>query len=167
MGGGESPRRHLSGTALVVVSVVLALVASAIVAVAPTTSVETWSGFVERPPGAVGVSVRERTTEGGERVVRVTVTYRSGRKEVKEYRTQPDIDRTTRLAHEPATTIAVILLALGVAAFPLLLNGPGTRQPARAVAASLLAIGAVVGAASVGLLYLPSAIAMAIAAIRG
>ncbi|WP_223256464.1 hypothetical protein [Micromonospora endophytica] len=58
-----------------------------------------------------------------------------------------------------------LLIPVVVAAAPLITPGRA-RRPVTIASASVLGVGVLLGAASVGLCYLPSAVLLAIAAIR-
>jgi hypothetical protein len=134
--------RRPPGTSAVVLAVLLAAAASAFWFVVPTeTSADSgWScepGLVESA-GCPSEETRPAATE-----------------------------RTTLLDEQPEAIIPVAAIAIGLAGFPLLLNGTSLRRPARVVAATLLMVGSLLAVFSVGLAYLPSAAAMTVAATRG
>lgn len=143
----------------------LAVAASTFVLFGSTVATDRAEASLQAPPGATGVSVSERQTEDGRYLVRRTVRYASGRTEVREYIRSANVENTTLLEAQPAGTIAIVAIALTVAGFPLVLNRTALRRPARALAAILLGVGSLLAALSVGVMYLPSAAAMAIAAV--
>lgn len=162
-----------------VVALLLAAAASAFVLFVPTSSSERSAGSGELcgqppepgvtsrcPPHAVSVSVSETLTADGNYVVRETVTFRSGRTRVREHTRPADVERTTLLEEQPEAIIPLVAIAIGIAGFPLLLGGSALRRPSRVVAASVLLVGSLLAVFSVGLCYLPSAAAMAVAAAR-
>jgi hypothetical protein len=67
---------------------------------------------------------------------------------------------------EPWWTIWLLFVPAAVAALPLAVPAGRTRRIARIVAAALLVIWCLLALASVGLFYIPAALAMLIAAIR-
>ena len=111
----------------------------------------------------------ESTAPHGEVIVRETGVDAAGRKQVREYRRPaPEVHRRTLLESASASNAEAIgLLAVPVvlAALPLALNATRLRTPARAVAAALLLIGSLLTGFSIGLYYLPSALAMSFAAV--
>lgn len=60
----------------------------------------------------------------------------------------------------------VLLVPVAITAIPLVVNGPSTRRMARLLAAALLLGWVLVSLASVGLLYLPSVLLIAVSATR-
>jgi hypothetical protein len=64
-------------------------------------------------------------------------------------------------------TISLLFVPAAIAVFPLVFAVRRPRQIARIVAAILLVAWCVIAAASVGLFYLPAAVAMMTAAVRG
>jgi hypothetical protein len=150
-----------------VLALLLAAGASAFSLLAPTVVTESSGASFSLPPDATGGSVTERRTEDGSYVVRETVSYSSGRTEVREYVRPARTRRTTLLEDQPDTIVPLVTVALAVAGFPLLLNRTPLRRRARIASAALLLAGSLLGASSVGLLYLPSAAAMTLAAGRG
>lgn len=114
--------------------------------------------------------MEESQTADGEIVVRETSIDASGRTQVREYRRPaPEVHRETLLESDSAPDaqiIGMLAVPLAVAAFPLALNGSRLRTPARAIAAALLIIGSLLAGFSIGLYYLPSALAMTVAAAR-
>ena len=112
----------------------------------------------------------ESTTPDGEVIIRETGVDALGRKQVREYRRPaPKVHRQTLLESEStphAQIIGMLALPAVVAALALALNGTRLRTPARVVAAALLLIGSLLAGFSIGLYYLPSALAMVVAAIR-
>lgn len=61
----------------------------------------------------------------------------------------------------------MLALPVVLAALSLALNGTRLRTPARALAAALLLLGSILTGFSIGLYYLPSALAMTVAAVLG
>jgi hypothetical protein len=134
--------RRPPGTSAVVLALLLAAAASAFWFVVPTETSES-SGFscepgLVDPTGCPTEETRPATTE-----------------------------HTTLLDEQPEAIIPVAAIAIGLAGFPLLLNGTRLRRPARVVAATVLVVGSLLAGFSVGLAYLPSAAAMTVAAARG
>lgn len=78
-----------------------------------------------------------------------------------------EIRHATLLAWEGLGILLVLLVPVLVAAVPLALERTRWRGVSRAVAAVLLSVGVLVGIASIGLFYLPSAVVMVAAATRG
>ena len=60
----------------------------------------------------------------------------------------------------------VLLVPVAITAIPLVVDGPSTRRTARLLAAALLLGWVLVSIASVGLLYLPSVLLIALSATR-
>jgi hypothetical protein len=139
--GSSPPTRRSRGTPALVVSVLLAVAASGVCLFAPTGSVASGEAVISRPAGASGISVSERKTE--------------------------DLERTTLVEEQPEAIIPIAGLALTLAVVPLLLNGTALRRPSRTICAALLVVGSLLAGFSVGLLYLPSALSMTVAAARG
>jgi hypothetical protein len=137
--GSSPPTRRPRGTLALLVSVVLAGAASGVCLFAPTGSVASGEATLSRPAGATGISTSERETE----------------------------ERTTLLEEQPEAIIPIAGFALTLAVVPLLLNGTALRRPSRTISAALLLVGSLLAGFSVGLLYLPSALSMIIAAARG
>ncbi len=155
------------GTLPALSSFALAVVASAFLLLVPTGSSKTAGVTMTVPPRGGSVSTSERTEEGRV-VVRETITHPSGRREVRQYaRPAPKRERTTLLEEQPEEILRVVAIALALAGFPLALNRTRFRTRARAIAAALLLVGSLLGSASVGVFYLPSAVAMTVAAARG
>jgi hypothetical protein len=73
----------------------------------------------------------------------------------------------TLLGGESVWTRWLVLVPAAVGSLPLVFAGWRARQRARVVAAVLLVCWCLLAIASVGILYLPSAIAMIVAAVRG
>lgn len=73
----------------------------------------------------------------------------------------------TLLAWEGPGILLALLVPVLVAAVPLALGRTRWRGASRAIAAVLLSAGVLVGIASIGLFYLPSAVVMVAAATRG
>jgi hypothetical protein len=73
----------------------------------------------------------------------------------------------TLLDGESAWTRWLVLVPAAVASLPLAFEHWRARQRARVVASVLLVCWCVLAIASAGILYLPSAIAMIVAAVRG
>lgn len=62
--------------------------------------------------------------------------------------------------------VAVLLVPVAITAIPLVVDGRSTRRTARLLAAALLLGWVLVSIASVGLLYLPSVLLIALSATR-
>jgi hypothetical protein len=122
-----------------VASVLLAAAASGVCFFAPTGSVERREATLSRPAGATAISASYRETE----------------------------ERTTLLEEQPGAIIPIAGLALTLAVVPLLLSGTALRRSSRTISAALLLVGSLLAGFSVGLLYLPSALSMTVAAGRG
>ncbi|MQA74488.1 MAG: hypothetical protein GEU88_09150 [Solirubrobacterales bacterium] len=75
-------------------------------------------------------------------------------------------ESTTLLEDEPGRALRVVAVAFVLSATPLALGRTRFRRAARTGSAVLLGVGALIGGFSVGLFYLPSASAMALAAAR-
>lgn len=155
------------GTLAALISFGLAVVASAVLLSVPMGSGESAGMTVTAPrDGDPSVSRSERI-EDGSVVVRETITYPSGRKEVREHtRPAPEPERTTLLEEQPGEIVPVVAIALALTGLPLALNRTRFRTGARAIAAALLLVGSLLGSMSVGFFYLPSAVAMTVAAVR-
>jgi hypothetical protein len=95
-------------------------------------------------------------------IVRYVTIYPSGRKEVHEYPSQTQVADVQRPAPRYLIDFGIFAFPVLLAALPLAFNGTRWRAPARVVAAALLASGVLLS--SVGMFYLPSAVAMAVAA---
>lgn len=166
-------KRQPPGTLAVVVSLLLAAAASAFWLLVPTVASVSDSGTAtgpvgHPPPDFEVLSVRQSMTPEGDVIVRETGVEASGRKQVRQYRGPgPEVHRQTLLEQSTAEaqTIGMLALPVVLAALPLALNGTRLRTPARAVAAALLLLGSVLTGFSIGLYYLPSALAMTVAAI--
>ena len=166
--------RQPPGTLAVLASLLLALAASAfwllVPAVASVSGGTTTAAPTARPPGVKGVSVMESTTPDGEVLVRETMVDASGRELVREHRRPaPEVHHQTLLESESAPDaqmFALFAFPVALAAFPLALNATRLRTPARSLAAALLTGGSLLAGFSIGLFYLPSALAMTVAAIR-
>jgi hypothetical protein len=102
----------------------------------------------------------------GRYVARETVRFRSGRTEVREYTRPAEAERKSLVEEQPELIIPVAAIAIGLAGLPLFLNGMAVRKPARVVAATGLIVGSLLGAFSIGLAYLRSALATTVAAAR-
>ena len=71
----------------------------------------------------------------------------------------------TLLQHEGASVVAVLLVPVGVALVGALGNGPGARR--RRIAAGWVLAGAcILGAASLGIFFLPAAVALLTAGLK-
>ncbi len=126
----------MSGTALVVASVLLALVASAYLLLAVEPS-ERSAETIVRPGPSGEPAIETTTTKSGE---------------------------TTDAVNESAVGVAAFTLALTL--MPLGLNRSRWGATARAASAVVLLLFSLLGALSYGLYYLPAALAMTGAAIR-
>jgi hypothetical protein len=150
MSGTGSPRRRWPpGTSAVVLAVLLSSAASAFWLFAPTGKTEHSVGSVEQcgrgqasigmhrcPPQATSISLSEQWTKDGRYVARETVRFRSGRTEVREYTRPAEAGRKSLVEEQPEVIIPVAAIAIGLAGFPLFLNGMAVRKPARVVAAT-------------------------------
>lgn len=76
-------------------------------------------------------------------------------------------DDRSNLEIQGPILLVVLIVPVVIASAPLVLSRTPVAEPARLVAASLLAAGAVVAIASVGLFYIPSVAALAIAYATG
>lgn len=132
-------KRQPSGTLAVVVSFLLAAAASTFWLLAPAVAIV--SGGTATT-GAVGPPPPPPSVE----VDRQTLLEQSG---------------------DDPQTMGMLALPVALAALTLALNGTRLRVPARAVAAALLLTGSILAGFSIGLPYLPSALAMTVAAILG
>ena len=76
--------------------------------------------------------------------------------------TAPVVHRTTStlLESEGAGAVPVLAIPVALAAGAIAVSRLGSRRPIRLVLASLLLAGCVAGAASVGLFYVPAAVAL-------
>ena len=156
------------GTLAAVASVALAAMASAFWLFVPTGASTSGGTAVTAVPRGGAVSGRETTTDDGDVVVRDTIIYPSVHRETRRYtRPAPTVERQTLLENEDEPRGSIFrLLAFPVllAMLPLALNGTRFRVPARAISAALLLVGSVLAGFSIGLYYLPSALAMIVAA---
>lgn len=80
--------------------------------------------------------------------------------------TEVGSETTSLLEEEPGAALGVSAVALGLTVIPLLLNGSGHVRRFRSVSAVLLLLGSLAAILSVGALYLPSALAMVVGALR-
>lgn len=162
-------KRQPPGTLAAVASFALAVAASAFWLFVPTGASVTQGATVTAPPRGGAVSTQETTTEDGV-VVRETITHPSGRRETRRYtRPPPKVERQTLLETEnspDAQIVGVLAFPLLLAGIPLALNRTRFRATARAISAALLLAGSLVAGFSIGLYYLPSALAMIVAAAR-
>lgn len=77
-----------------------------------------------------------------------------------------EVESTTLVEEEPGPALTVVAIALVLTGAPLTLNHTRFWLAARTVSAVVLWIGSLLAGFSIGLFYLPSAIAMTIAAAR-
>lgn len=164
-------KRQPPGTLAAVASFALAVAASVFWLFVPMGASATQGATVTAPPRGGAVSTQETTTEDGDVVVREMITHPSGLRETRRYtRPAPKVKRQTLLETEnspDAQIVGALAFPVLLAGLPLILNWTRLRATARAISGGLLLVGSLVAGFSIGLYYLPSALAMIIAAARG
>ena len=149
------------------ISFALAVVASAFLLFVPMGSSESAGMTVTAPREGGGSVSRSERIQDGRIKVRDRITHASGRKELRRYtRSAPKTKPTTLLEEQPKEILRVVAVFLALTGLPLALNGTRFRTWARAIAAALLFVGSLISM-SVGLFYMPSAVAMTVAAAGG
>ncbi len=127
-------------------------------------------GFSPIEPGSpddrlVSGNVRERRTAGGEVIVEDVKTFASGRREIRELmRWKSKRPSRPVLGRQDAWGVGLFAFPVLLAALPLAFNRTRLRAPARIVAAVMLLTGVLATGLTIGLFYLPSAMAMVAAA---